>query len=100
LHWVVPGVHVPAHAPALQTLAHAAPLTQAPDGSHVWGVSPAHCLVPGAQVPVQAPATQAWLPQGTAAPHCPLVPQVCRPSPEHWSAPGSHTPVQAPVTQA
>jgi hypothetical protein len=54
-----PGLHVPEHAPPLQTFAQAVALTQAPLPLHVCGVRPLHCLVPGEHTPVQAPVAHA-----------------------------------------
>lgn len=52
---VAPGWQTPVHWPApVHTFGQAAPLTQLPVASHVWGVVPLmHCMDPGAQTPTQ-----------------------------------------------
>jgi hypothetical protein len=52
---VVPGRQTPVHWPApVHTFGQAAPLTQFPVASHVWGVVPLmHCMAPGLQTPMQ-----------------------------------------------
>jgi hypothetical protein len=60
-----------------------------------------HCVAPGVQDPVQAPLTHAWFVHGVAAPHAPVMSQVCVAAlPEHCFAPGAQTPWQAPLTHA
>src|SRR5690348_13514910 len=55
LHCVAPGLHVPEHAPPLQTFAQAVPSTHWPFDPHVCGTRLLHCLAPGAHTPEHAP---------------------------------------------
>jgi hypothetical protein len=53
---LVPGLHVPEHAPPLHTAAHGAPGCQVPVESHVSGVKLSHCRVAGVHEPVHTPS--------------------------------------------
>ena len=57
---VVPGTHIPVHAPALHTNGQVVPLCHLPVSSHVCGVVPVHCVEPGTQLPEHAPVTHAY----------------------------------------
>ena len=69
LHCFEVGLHVPEHAPPLQTFVQRVPFCQVPVLSHVWGVRPLHVFVPGLQLPEQTPATHAWFVQTVGALH-------------------------------
>jgi hypothetical protein len=56
---LVPGAHVPEHAPPLHTFMQAVPFCQTPIESQVCGTRPLHCFAPGEQTPVHAPETHA-----------------------------------------
>jgi hypothetical protein len=58
LHCFAPAVHVPEHAPPLQSVGHGVPSFHLPVASQVCGVKPSHVRVVGAQSPVQTPAVQ------------------------------------------
>jgi hypothetical protein len=57
---VVPGTHIPEHAPALQTNGQDVPLCHLPASSQVCGMLPEHCVEPGTQFPEHAPVTHAY----------------------------------------
>lgn len=59
MHCLDAGLHVPEHAPPLQTLVHAVPFCQTPFGSQVCGMRLLHCLALGEHTPAQAPETHA-----------------------------------------
>jgi hypothetical protein len=53
---LAPGVHVPAQAPPLHTVAQVVVAVHVPVALHVSGEKPLHRLVPGTHPPSQAPA--------------------------------------------
>lgn len=100
MHCFLPWLHVPEQAPPLHALGQSAPLTHAPEASHVCGVRPVHCVVRGAHTPVQAPLTHAWSVHATGAAYCPVALHVWTAFPMHCDVLGEHTPVQVPLTHA
>jgi hypothetical protein len=71
-HCVLPGTHVPVHAPLTHAeFVHATAADQLPVVSQVCTPLPEHCVVPGTQMPEQAPdAHPNW--HGESGPHAPL----------------------------
>jgi hypothetical protein len=101
-HWVLPGEHVPEHAPLTQAwFVHAFGVPQVPSVPQLWTALPEHCDWPAAHDPLQTPATQVpLLPQGVALLHTPFDVHVWTPLfVEHCVLPAVHEPVQAPLMQ-
>ena len=109
-HWVAPGVHAEAQAPAVHTLAQGAPVfCQVPLASHVCGCWPLHCSAPGVQTPVHVAAAEPASPEdwpplqtyGHVAPcacHAPVESHVCGSLLLQRVRPGLHAPEHAPAT--
>ena len=74
-HWVVPGVHATAHAPAVHTAGHSVWFCQVPVPSHIWLSLPLHRMAVGTHVPVQTFAVHTNG-HAVAAPQLPVASQV------------------------
>jgi hypothetical protein len=94
-HWVLPGLHVPAHAPLTHAWFVQGVAAPHVPFEHVWMAEvPEHCVALPVHAPEHMPSVQP-LAQATGSPHAPLALHVSTPSPpspalEHWVAPGVH----------
>jgi hypothetical protein len=99
LHRLVPGTHIPAHAPPEQRNGHKAPLlAQCPVMSQVCGWLMLQRGALGVQS-TQVPLPRHTLAQGVPLCQVPAAVQVCGTLPTHCELPGVQTPVQAPALQ-
>jgi hypothetical protein len=92
-------VHIPLHAPFVQTNWHGiGAFTHMPAALHVWTVRPLHCVLLGAQAPPQTPMPLQTFGQGAPSfAQLPSFAHVCGWLPLHCLVPGLHVPPQAAV---
>lgn len=103
-HCVLPEVHEPEHAPAVQApLAQETAVPQLPLESQVCTPLPTHWTASGTQVPPHDATPEALTTHaaehGTDAPQLPVPSQVSTPLTAHCVVPWAQTPVQPPLTQ-